>query len=192
MAEDTETTATAPSTAPSTETSTAPSTETSAPSAKVITEPISPIRLHRLEIDPSGDGWVATLTDGDEITQVKVPSRVASWKSNRMERAIAWAVRWIGLRAELEHFTRTNTEKGERATIDLLMIEEKNILVVAPTLRDALNAFAAPARHRPTFVQATPEDIDQATAEELAKQIRAVLWHSCDAYTAANGRVYRW
>jgi hypothetical protein len=186
-AEDTETTATAPS------------TETSAPSAKVITEPISPIRLRRLEIDPFGRGWVATLTDGDESNRAEVPERVASWKSNRMERAIAWAVRWIGLRAELEHFTRTNTEKGERATIDLLMIEEKNILVVSPTLRDATNAFAAalnsfagPARHRPTFRQATAEDIDQATAEELAKQIRAVLWNSCDAYTAANGRVYRW
>jgi hypothetical protein len=178
MAEDTETTAAAPS------------TETSAPSAKVITEPISPIRLRRLEIDPIGGGWMATFTELKDFAgellkgRAAIPERMVSWKSHRMERAIAWAVRWLGIRAELEHFTRTKTEEGERATIDLLMIEEKNILV--QTLP------GPPSYMRLSYLQATPGDIDQATAEELAKQIRAVLWNSCDAYTAANGRVYRW
>ena len=182
MAED-DTATTAPSTVPSTETSTETSPETS---AQVITDPISPIQLRRLEIDPIGDGWVATLTDGDEIARAKVPARVAKWTSHRMERAIAWSVRWLGIRAELEHFTRTNTDAGERATLDLVTIEEKNILVQTSPFPPSYRRMPLSSR------QATTEDIDQATAEELAKQIRAVLWNSCDHYAAANGRVYRW
>lgn len=149
---------------------------------KPITDPVSPVHRLRLTVSRRGSLWHYELAEDGQpaelqpITPEPQPPRTGS--ESAIVYAAVLAMEEVGILANFCDFL-TDAD-ATTATIEVLAIEGKNILV------EATDGDCYRYRH------ATESDLPIAIAQELAETIRAMGWERCDRYVARNGRGYRW